>query len=79
LGVAFTDGYIRIHTGHLMLKGLNLVAQANGSRKDIEDALALSNVGIVPAVEVTPLATLDKALDALKLGKAFGRQVISFL
>lgn len=62
-----------------MLKGLKLIAQANGSRKDIEDALELSNLGIVSVVEVTPLTSLDKALDALKQGKAVGRQVISFL
>lgn len=59
-----------------MVKGLKLVAQTNGSKTDIEDALALSNVGIVSPVEVILLANVDKALDALKLGKAVGRQVI---
>lgn len=47
--------------------------------KDIKDALALSNEGIVPTVEVVPLAGLDKALDALKRGQVVGRQVIAFV
>ncbi|KAE9377621.1 GroES-like protein [Stipitochalara longipes BDJ] len=70
--------HIRFHTGQLMLKGLKLVAQSNGSKNDIEDALAFSNIGLVSSVEVIPLARVDAALDALKLGKVTGRQVISF-
>lgn len=61
-----------------MIKGIKFVGQANGTRRDIEDALALSNVGIVPSVETVPLSGLDDALDALKQGKAAGRQVITF-
>ncbi|CZR68104.1 related to Alcohol dehydrogenase 1 [Phialocephala subalpina] len=74
--VSVGPAMVQFHTGHLMVKGLKLVAQTNGSKTDIEDALALSNVGIVSPVEVILLANVDKALDALKLGKAVGRQVI---
>jgi propanol-preferring alcohol dehydrogenase len=61
-----------------MQKGLKLVAQTNGSKQDLKDALAFSNIGLVSSIERIPLASIDVALDALKLGKVVGRQVISF-
>ena len=61
-----------------MQKGLKLVAQTNGSKQDLSDALAFSNIGLVSSIERIPLASIDVALDALKLGKVVGRQVISF-
>ena len=61
-----------------MLKGLKKLAQLNSSKNDTEDAPAFSNIGLVSLVEVMPLARIDVALDALKLGKVVGRQVVSF-
>lgn len=61
-----------------MLKGLKLCAQPNGSKKEIEDALALSVTGIIPVTEVVPLASIDEALDSLTRGQAVGQKVISF-
>lgn len=61
-----------------MVKGIKFYAQSNGSRQDIEDALALSANGIVPATEVVPLQSLDNVLNSLKTGQGVGRKVISF-
>lgn len=61
-----------------MVKGLKLVAQCNGSNKDIEDALALSEKGILPKVEIVKLEYLDEALDKLKRGEVSGRQAVVF-
>lgn len=59
-----------------MVKGITVTAQANGSRKDIEDAVQLAAQGILPRVEIIELTALDDALDLIKSGKANGRQAI---
>ncbi|KAI8410788.1 hypothetical protein FOFC_10647 [Fusarium oxysporum] len=65
-----------IHVGHLMGRGLQLKGQSNAKKRDIEDALALANQGIVPSVEIVELASLDNALDKLKKGQATCRQFV---
>lgn len=70
--------YHSIHTGQLIQKGIKLVAQRNGTKKDIRDALALGNQGIVSTVQVMPLESLDVSLDKLKSGQVVGRQVMVF-
>ncbi|EGU87692.1 hypothetical protein FOXB_01788 [Fusarium oxysporum f. sp. conglutinans Fo5176] len=67
---------VNIHVGHLMGRGLQLKGQSNAKKRDIEDALALANQGIVPSVEIVELASLDNALDKLKKGQATCRQVL---
>lgn len=69
---------ISVHTGHLMNRGIRVIGQCNGSKKDIAEALALSNEGIVPEVGIVELAAIDEALDKLKCGQANGRQVLVF-
>ncbi|KAK5446755.1 hypothetical protein LTS15_009688 [Exophiala xenobiotica] len=76
--VSIGPSMIHLHTGHLMMKGLKLVAQSNGTKKDIEDAIALAKKGIVPQVQIVPLESLDEALDRLKLGQVVGRQAVVF-
>lgn len=61
-----------------MQKGIKLIAQRNGTRKDIVDALALGNEGIVPTVQIMPFESLDVCLDKLKSGQVVGRQVMVF-
>ncbi|KAL1845533.1 alcohol dehydrogenase [Diaporthe australafricana] len=76
--VSIGPSTIHLHTGQLIQKGIKLVAQRNGTKKDITDALALGNQGIVPTVQVVPLESLDVGLDKLKSGQVVGRQVIVF-
>lgn len=61
-----------------MVKDIKLMARCNGTKKDIDDALALGGEGILPDVDIVPLERIDEALDKLKQGNATGRQVILF-
>ncbi|KAJ3543141.1 hypothetical protein NM208_g3727 [Fusarium decemcellulare] len=77
--VSIGPSMIHLHTGPMMVKGLMLIAQANGSGRDIQDAVRLGiEDGILPHVELIQLADVDEALDKLKAGKALARQVIQW-
>lgn len=76
--VSIGPAMVQFHTGHLMQKSLKFLAQSNGSRKDIEDALKYGNEGITPSVQVVSIEDIDISLDKLKRGQVTGRLVISF-
>ncbi|KAH7144105.1 chaperonin 10-like protein [Dactylonectria estremocensis] len=77
--VSIGPSMVHLHTGPMMVKGLALIAQCNGSTKDIQDAVRLGvEEGILPHVELVQLSEIDDALDKLKAGKALTRQVIKW-
>ncbi|KAL1889502.1 hypothetical protein Sste5346_008880 [Sporothrix stenoceras] len=77
--VSIGPSMVHLHTGHLMVKGLALIAQCNGTTKDIQDAVTLGiENGILPEVEMVQFNGIDKALDKLKAGTTLGRQVVDW-
>ncbi|CAK7221512.1 Alcohol dehydrogenase [Sporothrix bragantina] len=77
--VSIGPSMVHLHTGHLMVKGLALIAQCNGTTKDIQDAVTLGiENGILPEVELVLFNDIDKALDKLKEGTTLGRQVVDW-
>jgi propanol-preferring alcohol dehydrogenase len=77
--VSIGPSMVHLHTGHMMAKGLRLIAQCNGRTKDIQDAIKLgAEDGILPQVEVVQIENIDEALDKLKAGKTVERQVIKW-
>ena len=62
-----------------VLKGIDVRGSYLGTRRDLEDVLALAGTGAVRAhVERYPLAGLPAALDRLRRGQQMGRAVICF-
>lgn len=59
-----------------MEKNITLVGQRNGTKKDIEDALALVNEGVKPVVELVKIEQVDEALDRLQKGDVSGRLAV---
>ncbi|KAJ2903381.1 hypothetical protein MKZ38_009958 [Zalerion maritima] len=77
--VSIGPSMVHLHTGHMMVKGLSLIAQCNGSTRDIQDAVRLGvEDGILPQVEVVRIEKIDEALDKLKAGKTLERQVVEW-
>lgn len=77
--VSIGPSMVHLHTGHLMLKGLSLSGQSNGSARDIQDAIRLGiENGILPQIEVVRIEEIDAALDKLKAGKTLERQVVEW-
>lgn len=77
--VSIGPSMIHLHTGHMMIKGLSLIGQSNGCRKDIQDAVRLGiEHGILPQVELVHIKKIDDALDKLKVGKTIERQAVEW-
>jgi propanol-preferring alcohol dehydrogenase len=77
--VSIGPSMVHLHTGHLMVKGVGLIAQCNGSTKDIQDAVRMGTEdGILPQVELVQIEAIDEALDKLKAGKTLKRQVVDW-
>ncbi|CAK7203108.1 Alcohol dehydrogenase [Sporothrix eucalyptigena] len=77
--VSIGPSMVHLHTGHLMVKGLGLIAQCNGATKDIQDAVKMGiEDGILPQVELVQINSVDEALDKLKAGRTLGRQVLDW-
>ena len=76
--VGLPPGEIALPLFDIVLKRLTIRGSLVGTREDLQEALALAvDAGLRASIQTQPLATVNDALDRMRVGKVPGRVVLT--